>query len=202
MIAGKSRQEKEDAETGLVVPALSRTTRGTDVADKTTLTVKLIRSPKLRPAKGRVFIWDSQVPGLGLRVTDKDDRGFYLVKRYPGSPHPAPRLLAKLGELDLAKVRAKAPDWIALLERGVDPRLDAARKRAAEQQRQDATLAAVWRAYYDAEGGRLARTDEIKRAGEAFRRQWGIRPADEITPAEIAAYFRAFRKMAPAEGRN
>jgi integrase len=172
------------------------------MADKVTLTDKFIRSPKLRPAKGRAFVWDSQVPGLALRVTDKDDRGFYLVKRYPGSPHPAPRLLAKLGELDLAKVRAKAREWIALLERGIDPRLDQARQKAAEEQKGDATIAAVWQAYYDAEGGRLAKTDEIRRAGEAFVRQWGIRPAEEITPAEIAAYFRPFRKTAPAEGHN
>ena len=172
------------------------------MADKTTLTDRLIRSPKLRPAKGRVFVWDSQVPGLGLRVTDKDDRGFYLVKRYPGSPHPAPRLLAKLGELDLTKVRTKARDWIALLEQGIDPRLDVARKRAAEQQRQNATLAAVWQAYYDAEGAQLAKIDEVERAGEAFRRHWRVRPAEEITPAEIAAYFRPFRRTAPAEGHN
>src|SRR5262245_45603222 len=130
-----------------VVPG---TTRGMDMAHKITLTDRLIRSPKLRPAKGRVFVWDSQVPGLGLRITDKDNRVFYLVKRYPGSPHPAPRLLAKLGELDLAKVRAKAREWIALLEKGVDPRLDVIRQRMAEQQRRDATIAAVWQAYYDA----------------------------------------------------
>lgn len=41
-------------------------------------------------AKGkRRLVWDALVPGLAVRVTDKGQRSFVLVTRYPGSRHPA-----------------------------------------------------------------------------------------------------------------
>jgi hypothetical protein len=41
----------------------------------------------------REGVWDAQIPGLGVRVTDTGAKSFVLVVRYPGSSSPSPRAL-------------------------------------------------------------------------------------------------------------
>src|SRR5260370_36666103 len=69
----------------------------------------------------RRLVSDGVVPSLWVRVTDKGRRTFVLVKRYPGHTQPAPRALGEYGAVTLEQARNKAPDWLALPRKDIDP---------------------------------------------------------------------------------
>lgn len=108
------------------------------------LTAKYIESGKRVPTQGRAQYDDALVPGLALRVTPAGHRSFVLVARYPSHPkNPTRRALGDYGELTLDQARDKARAWLALIHRGIDPKVQEARDRAAELRRQVTTFAAV-----------------------------------------------------------
>jgi integrase len=117
---------------------------------KKTLTARKVES-KLRPgrrddgrAKNREDYHDAVVPGLALRVTDRGHKSFVLVTRYPLNPkNPTRRSLGDVGKITLEQARQKARNWLELIEKGIDPRVDEGRRRAAEARRQVNTFAAV-----------------------------------------------------------
>ena len=103
------------------------------VMAKIHLTDRFIASPKRAPAQGRTDYPDALVPGLALRVTSAGHRSFVLVARYPLKPkNPTRRALGDYGEITLDQAREKARGWLALIRKGVDPKVDEARQRAAE----------------------------------------------------------------------
>jgi integrase len=173
------------------------------MSTKFTLTDRFITSPRRVPKAGRVDFWDALVPGMALRVTSSGHRSFTLTKRYPLTPeHPTRRALGDYGAITLDQARQKARRWLELITKGIDPRLQEARDKAAEQTKAANTLAALWTSFYEHHAGQLAKADEAKRAGTAFIKLWGIRPAAEIEPAEIAAHIRTIAKRTPSEARN
>src|SRR5882672_10090798 len=114
-------QECADIMLSRCCPRLARTTGRQPVHAKKPLTDRGIRA--LPPAaKGkRRLVWDALVPGLAVRVTDKGQRSFVLVTRYPGSQHPAPRSLGTVGAITLEDARTKARGWLKLISAGIDP---------------------------------------------------------------------------------
>ncbi|MGH7088247.1 MAG: tyrosine-type recombinase/integrase [Stellaceae bacterium] len=170
---------------------------------KVTLSERFILSPKRVPANGRADYADALVPGLALRVSASGHRAFVLVARYPSHPkHPTRRALGDHGEITLEEAREKARAWIALIRKGVDPKIEEARRRAAEQRQQSNTFASAWGRFYEEHAGKLTKAKEAERAGAAFTKLWGIRPVTEIEPAEIAAAIARVAKRTPAEARN
>jgi integrase len=123
---------------------------------KTPLTDRTIRGLKTAPAGKRTLAWDAMVPGLAVRVTDRGEKSFVLVTRYPGSPHPTPRSLGKVGAMSLADARDKARSWHKLISSGVDP----AKARAAAAAN---TFQAICEEYMTREGSKL-RSAEWRRA--------------------------------------
>ena len=86
----------------------------------------------LAPArKGKRYeLWDTKIPGFGVRVNDETDRArkgkagrisFVLYTRFPGSPHPSRRALGRYGQLTLEAARDKAAQWRAMVDKGIDP---------------------------------------------------------------------------------
>jgi hypothetical protein len=69
-------------------------------------------------------------------VTDKGQRSFVLVTRYPGSQNPAPRAIGKVGAISLADARTAAKSWLAQIAKGIDP-------ATANKQQATATLQAI-----------------------------------------------------------
>ena len=80
----------------------------------------------LKPAKPgkRYDVMDTDVRGFGVRVTDKGQRTFMLLTRYPGSANPTRRAIGEYPTLTLEKAREKARAWHKLLAEGVDPRVE------------------------------------------------------------------------------
>ena len=146
---------------------------------KKPLTDRAIRA--LPPtAKGkRRLVWDAIVPGLAVRVTDRGQRSFVLVTRYPGSRHPAPRALGTVGAILLEDARSKAREWLKLISAGVDP------AHAAADAAQN-TLRAICEEYLARDGSKLRSVDRRRRdLGRLVYPILGARPIAEIRRSDI-----------------
>ena len=114
------------------------------------LTVRKLDS--LKPAKPgqRYDIMDTDVRGLGVRVTDRADektgkpqRTFILLARYPGSPNPTRRALGEYPTLTLEKAREKARHWRELIAEGKDPKDEVEKQKREELRKKADTFEAL-----------------------------------------------------------
>ena len=172
---------------------------------KKNLSVRFIESCKPAPAGRRALYLDGICPGLGLRVTDRGHKSFVLVARYPSHPkHPAPRALGDHGAMTLDQARHKAREWLELIQKGIDPKVEEERQRAVALRRQTNTFAAVASEYLDRHAAGLKKSAEAKRIIEGeFVKRWGARPITDIMPEEVAAAIRAIVKRgSPYQAHN
>ncbi|MGO8840784.1 MAG: tyrosine-type recombinase/integrase [Methyloceanibacter sp.] len=156
------------------------------------LTVKVIDGLRPAPAGMRYEIMDPAAPGLGVRVTDKGKRTFVLVGRFPGGKHPTRREIAEVGVLTLEAARQKARDWVALIKKGIDPRVEQERQRQTELRKQRHTLSAVAEEYLKRH---VAKQRTAKKTERAIRVELlptlGARPIIEVTREEVKDLLRA-----------
>ena len=100
--------------------------------DRRFLTDRFLRS--LPPAKRRqrVEVWDTIVPGFGIRVYDTKDadparRGkagkitFILYARFAPGAAPTRRTIGIYGAITLEEARRTAGEWRSLIDKGIDP---------------------------------------------------------------------------------
>src|SRR5262245_39526481 len=97
---------------------------------KKVLTDRATRALKTDSLGKRVRVWDAQVPGLGVRITDTGQKTFVLVIRYPGDRNPSPRALGVYGAITLEAARTKGREWLGLVANGIDPKVREAARRA------------------------------------------------------------------------
>jgi integrase len=169
------------------------------------LSERFIASPKRVPAQGRADFPDALVPGLSLRVTASGHRSFVLIARYPSNPkNPTRRALGDYGAITLEEARHHAREWLALLQRGIDPKIEAERRKAEAQRQQVTTFAHVAGEYLTRHGATLAHADAARRIIETeFVKRWGNRPVTDIRPEEAAAAIRAIvARGAPYQAHN
>jgi hypothetical protein len=76
------------------------------------LTDRTIVDLKPAPQGKRYDAFDGIVPGLVVRVTDKGNKSFVLITRYPGSRHWTRRSLGEFGVITLAAAREQARSWL------------------------------------------------------------------------------------------
>jgi len=69
------------------------------------LTDRALKALRPADAGSRYEVMDSDVRGLGLRVSDKGKRTFILIARYPGSKNPVRRALGEYPMMELAEAR-------------------------------------------------------------------------------------------------
>jgi integrase len=153
---------------------------------KTTLTDRGLKAYK-DAAPGKTYDrMDSQVPGLGVRVSEKGRKTFILVTRYPGSSNPTRRAIGEYGAITLADARKEAQKWLEMIRRGVDPREEREREQRAEQRKRENSFRAVAEEFISRAlpGQRKARQVEQDLRRE-FIDQWGGRPITEITQHDI-----------------
>ena len=58
----------------------------------------------LKPTGKRYDVMDADVPGFGVRLTERGQRTFILVARYPGSPNPTRRAIGEYPAVSLEKL--------------------------------------------------------------------------------------------------
>jgi hypothetical protein len=71
------------------------------------------------PATGRVELWDSSLPGFGIRITDKGSRSWVLMYRMTGGGPKRRMTLGTYPMLSLAEARQGAGEALQMVERGV-----------------------------------------------------------------------------------
>ena len=115
-------------------------------------TDRWLRSLKPSPPGKRREIWDSNIPGFGVRVNDEKDRAragkagritFVLYSRYPGGRSPERRTLGRWPELSLEKARHKAAEWRSMINKGIDPKDAEDEERLARLRAKGNTFASV-----------------------------------------------------------
>jgi hypothetical protein len=182
---------------------------------KTNLTDKTLGSLKPAEKGKRRLIWDAQVPGLAARVTDKGKITFVFVKRFPGSPHPAPRKLGDYGSMTLAEARNEARGWLRLIDQGLDPlaekeRQDTQRRKEVErlereeQRKRKNVFAAVAEDFIR---DKLPRERKGHEAELDIRREfipaWGMKVVADITATDVRAVVKAAKdRGAPYQAHN
>lgn len=128
---------------------------------------------------------DTEVPGLRCRVMPSGERTFVLLARFSRDGNPTRRALGSYPVLSLAEARDKALAWKRLIEKGIDPAQQEARKRAN-------TFAAVaedFIAYIHRHKLRTAHVME-RDLRQTFISEWAARPIAEIQPDDVKRIIR------------
>ena len=87
---------------------------------KIMITDRMLRAMKPAGAGTRKMIWDSAVPSFGVRVTDKGQVTFVIMRRLHG--RLLRRTLGQYPVMSLAEGRAAALEALRDIARGIDPR--------------------------------------------------------------------------------
>jgi integrase len=107
------------------------------------LTPTLVAGLKAAPAGQRYQVMDAQVPGFGVRVTDRGHKTYILRVRFPGSSNPSRREIAPCADLGLSDARDKARKWRGLVRQGLDPAAEEEKALQEALKRQETTFEAV-----------------------------------------------------------
>src|SRR5580704_2075473 len=170
------------------------------------LTDRTVRGLKPAAPGKRTVLWDSAVPSLCVRVTDKGAASFNVMRRLHGRvirrmigvawhvPLPAGQPLP----YSLADARNDARAAILDISRGIDPK---AKREAAQQAKAQAareTFAAVAKEFLadHVSGLRSAREVEAAFKSELFP-VFGKRSITHISDADIARLLKAIAKNRP-----
>jgi Arm DNA-binding domain len=127
--------------------------QGATMAAKRDFTDRFLKALKPAATGKRYIAYDAQIPGFGIRVTDRcadENKGaFVLVTRFPGSTNPAPRRIGDYPAMSLAKARELAREWREDIRQGVDPKVKEAERRREQERRRADTFAAVFVTFAD-----------------------------------------------------
>jgi integrase len=106
-----------------------------------TITDKKLKALKPAPDGKRIEIFDSIVPAMCVRVTDKGAKSFALVSRF-GGKHPVRRVLGTYPAMTLERARERAREWLELVGKGIDPaELERSKRAAVEAEMATSELA-------------------------------------------------------------
>ena len=185
------------------------------MADKRLLTDRYLRALAPAPRGERVEIWDSRVPGFGIRVSDTKDadparRGkagrvsFMLYARFAGAA-PTRRTIGTYGAITLDKARRTAGEWRSLIDKGVDPAQVEAEAHAAEARERAARIRHSFGTVAEAFiADKLAHERRGKNAERYLRTNfaaWQDRPISQITTLDVLEVINKKKRTAPQMAR-
>jgi integrase len=185
------------------------------MADKRYLTDRTLKALAPARATQRYEVWDTKLPGFGVRVGDEADAGrpgkagriaFILYARYASSPaSPTRRVLGQYGPLTLEQARDKADAWRKLIDKGIDPATAEEEARREEQEEQGRTFGAVAEKFIaHVKRNKERKAVEVERdLRNEFIKPWGTRPIASIGPRDVAAVIeRTVRRGKLARAHN
>jgi integrase len=165
------------------------------MANKRTLNDRILKTLKPAEPGKRYEIKDTVVPGFWVRVTDKGHRTFILVARFPGSTNPTRGKLGDYGALTLEQARQKARGWLDRISKGIDPREEEERQRAAELRKRQNTFASVAEDFIKEKVVRERKADEVERdIRREFISRWGGLPITQIAKAHVIEMVKATKE--------
>ena len=145
------------------------------------------------PAKGkRTRLMDTVVTNFGVAITDKGNKSYFLVARFPGgSPHATHREIGTVGNLSLADAREKARKWNALIAAGKDPLREEERERAAQMDKDSVTFGAVAERFIANKLSDERRGHEVELTiRKDLLPVWKSKPILDITDADVETVVR------------
>ena len=107
------------------------------------LTPRFINSVKKATDGTRAEFRDTEVKAFALRVTESGAKSYVMNMRWPGSKVPMRRTIGDAAMMTLADARKIAREWLALVEKGIDPREKAREEAEAEARERAITFASV-----------------------------------------------------------
>ena len=150
------------------------------------------------PIGQRLEIFDSIVPNLALRVTDRGSKSFILRGRVRGNRQPLRIWVGDPRAMRLAEARQVASDLLRELRLGRDPREQKRAAKEAAEQAAKTTVAAVADQYIKEHIGKLkasALAESLIR--RTIVKAWGRRPVSSITTKEVAELVRSIAEVEP-----
>ena len=116
------------------------------MADRRLITDRYLRARPPAPPGQRVEVFDTRVPGFGIRISDAEDtnparRGkagkitFILFARFAPGAAPTRRVVGVCGAIKLEEARRTAGEWRSQVAKGIDPAVveaEAGEKEAQE----------------------------------------------------------------------
>ncbi|MGF6430375.1 tyrosine-type recombinase/integrase [Bradyrhizobium sp. Pha-3] len=179
-----------------------------------------VRQLPKAPKGKRVDVFDTEVPGFGVRVTETGHKTYFLFKKWPGCDFASRREITnahyvegnkKKEKLDDEKsgveaARIVARDWAAKVALGVDPhaerRAKAAAEKLARQQAKDIMFEVLAEKWFATIRGQRRGREVEKDFGREYVERFRGRPVNEITKAEIRDMIEAKAIIHPAQARN
>jgi integrase len=164
-------------------------------SEQTKLTDRKLQSLKGAKDGAPYDVRDTEVRGLRVRVMGSGERTFVLLARFSKGANPTRRALGTYPVMTLAEARDKALTWKKLIDKGVDPAHEEARKRANTF----ASVAEDFIAYVYRQKLRTADVME-RRLRETFIKEarWGPRAATDIAADDVK---RIVRKSVEADAK-
>ena len=158
------------------------------------------------PAKGQLDLWDTLLPGFGLRISYGGKRTFQMIARVDGKQRRM--TVGPAGDMTLAEARAKARQMAEDAANGIGParraEMDAAAAQEAEKARPGSIEAAVKLYLSERVDRRQLRTAaQIRRLFETeVIPPWEGRRLVEITRSDVRDLVRAKAEAAPARANE
>lgn len=145
-----------------------------------TITATLVQRMR-PPITGRLQVYDTVIPGFGLRITDRGVKTWFLMSRVP-SGEQARFTLGRMPAVGLAAARKAARKKLEEIARGDDPR----RLAEKEAARSRGTFGHVADDFLERAAAQTKTYDETKRIIEKeLRPRWKARPLAQITRHDI-----------------
>jgi integrase len=184
---------------------------------KTKFTDRFLRSPTdpatgkplALPAEGaRLRIWDEHTKGLGLRLTSKGAKTFFVARRLKGrgTAQPVSIVLGTYPDMSLAEARDRAEDLLRDLKKGIDPRQTEAQARRAKAEEQTAEDARKANLFSGVAEEFIKRYLKSKRTAgpvaQLVRRElvarWGTKPITDIGRGDVIAMVEEIGEDSPS----
>jgi hypothetical protein len=183
---------------------------------KRLLTDRTLRSLPPAPAGKRDEVWDTVVPGFGVRISDGEDAvrpgkaariTFILYARFSPTTAPTRRVIGTYGAMTLERAREVAGQWRSMIDKGIDPAAVEAEQRTAVQreaeQRIRHSFGNVAEAFIADKLARERKGKPVERDLRAFFiKAWGDRPISDITDLDVLEIINKKKRTAPQMARH
>lgn len=174
------------------------------MAEKTKLSDRKLKALKPADEGKRYEIMDTEVSGLGIRVTDKGKQTFILLARYPGSSNPTRRALGEYPTDSLSDAREKARQWRKWIDKGKDPKDEEEALRLAELRKKADTFDVAVEAYIKRVLPKQRRGEIVaKELRDTFSSRWKGKAITSIDRRDVLEIVNeVVDRGAPYQARN
>jgi integrase len=143
------------------------------------------------PSSGRLEVWDTLLPGFGLRLSDKNSRSWQIMYRV-GFGEGRKQRRYKIGNakvMSLADARKAAREALGKVERGIDPAAERMPIQGVQVNPDTfAAAAATYLAKYVQKNTRASTYRETKRIFDVdLVPAWAVRPVASLTRRDVEA---------------